>query len=390
MRLGTPLRTLVGLGAIVGIAAGLRAAGGFFLPVLAALFLAIVSAPLAGLLERRARVPWPLAILSAIVLDVGVLAGFVALVGTSLDGLDEALPRYQAALAGRMQELALGLSAYGVDVSVARITEVRDAGLRDFVQRLVGEAAEGAANTVLVVLLVGFLLFEARASRDKLAIVLGRASPHLEKLGHAAVEVQRYLVVKTLLCVVTGVLSGAWAAIVGVDFPLLWGLLTFVLNYVPSLGPALALAPPLAVAAITLGPAGALTFAVGHLAVGMVIGNLVEPRIVGRALGLSSLAVFVSMFFWGWMWGPLGALFAVPLTMALRTALEASEESRWLAVLLGSPGYAEAKRKEWGWADPRAASTSAPPHPGLPDAAPTATGSLKVQVAEPHKGEAAE
>ena len=88
---------------------------------------------------------------------------------------------------------------------------------------------------------------------------------------------------------------------------------------------------------------------IGHLTVNFVVGNVIEPRVMGRALGLSTLVVFLSMLFWGWLWGPVGALFGVPLTMMLKSVFASFEDTRWLAVVLGSRDWAERKRREWGW-----------------------------------------
>jgi AI-2 transport protein TqsA len=378
MRLDAALRVVLGLAGIVVVVVGLRAAGGFFLPLLTALFLAVISAPVIAFLEARARMPWALAIVLTLVLDMALLAGFVALIGTSLSGLNEAIPRYHELLVVRAHELVDALARYGVHVSDEALSDLGDTRAMNVVEDVLGELAHAVSNTVLVVLLLGFVLFEARVMREKLGVLLGQASPYVEKLAYAATEVQRYLVVKTVLSVLTGVLSGCWMAACGVDFPLLWGLLTFVLNYIPSLGPAISLVPPLVISLLTMGPGGAAAVAAGHLSIGFVIGNLLEPRMMGQTLGLSTLVVFVSMFFWGWMWGPIGALYAVPLTMMLRSALESWKDTRWLAVLLGSREYVEQKRREWGWqtveekaegipapppqtAAPPAPATSAPP-----------------------------
>jgi predicted PurR-regulated permease PerM len=349
MRLDAPLRAVLGLAGLVVVVAGLRSAGDFFLPLLTAVFIATVTAPVVAFFERRARFPWPLAVLLTIVLDMTVLGGFIALVGTSLSGLHQALPRYQAALAIRTQNLVDRLEIWGFRLSATAISELGDARAMNVVADVLSELAEALSNIVLVLLLVGFLLFETRSAREKLAVLLGYTSPHVASVARAAGEVQRYLVVKTVLSVLTGVLSGCWMGVCGLDAPVLWGLFTFLLSYIPSIGPAISLVPPLVIALLTLGPGGAAAVAVGHLGIGFVIGNVLEPRMIGKTLGLSPLAVFLSMFFWGWLWGPIGALYAVPLTMLLRTLAESFPETRWLAILLGSTRYVVEKQREWGW-----------------------------------------
>lgn len=373
MRDGAPVKTVLVLAALVVVIAGLRVAGGFFLPLLTALFLAVISVPVVRFLEQRARLPEALAILLTVLLDVGLVVGFGALLWSSFSGFAEAVPTYQLALDALAHDVIDSARAWHVPVDHEVLEELRSAGaVMGVVGDLVHELTQLVSNAVMVLLLLGFLLFETRGAREKLHLLLGRANPHLEKTARATFEVQRYLVVKTVLSVLTGVLSGCWMAVCGIDFPLLWGLLTFLLNYIPSLGPALALIPPMGVALLTIGPGGAAAVAAGHLSIGFVIGNVLEPRMMGQALGLSTLVVFVSMFFFFWLWGPVGALFAAPLTMLVRSALEVNEETRWIAVLLGSHEYVETKRREWGWQTLDEVATGVPPPPPPSgDAAPT-------------------
>ena len=169
---------------------------------------------------------------------------------------------------------------------------------------------------------------------------------------------------------VTGVLCGAWVAICGVDFPILWGLLAFFLNYIPTLGMFIATVPPVVVALIQLGPGSALLVLAGYLVLNFTLGNFVEPRVMGRALGLSPLVVILSMVFWGLLWGPVGALLAVPLTMVFKILLASTEDLRWAAVLLGSKEWFEQTRLEWEdpfEAEKRRALPPAPEEPAVVD-----------------------
>jgi predicted PurR-regulated permease PerM len=133
----------------------------------------------------------------------------------------------------------------------------------------------------------------------------------------------------------TGVLAGVWLAILGVDFPVLWGFLAFLLNYVPSLGVVIAAVPAVLLALVQYGLGRAFLVAVGYLAVNIIIGTILEPRIVGRGVGLSTLVVFLSLILWGSIFGLVGMVLCVPITMSLKFALEANEQTRWFAVLLG-------------------------------------------------------
>ena len=342
-------KTVLTLAGLVVVIAGLGASGGFVLPVIVGLFIAVVSAPVLAALQRW-RVPRVLAIILTVLLDVAVLAGLIALVAGSLSGLEEALPRYQAAVVRLTTSSVLWMSAHGAPVNAGQLQGL---GSPSWMFTLVGdlftELTSFVSNAFLVVLLVIFMLFEFEPARAKVAILLGGPNVHLEKLADAAAKIQRYLVVKTLLSTVIALLFGFWLWVVGVDFPLLWGILAFAMNFIPTIGPAIATVPPVVVALLTLGPGPALAAAIGCLLVNVVVGNVFEPRMMGEALGLSTFVVFASMLFWGWLWGPVGALLAVPLTMLLRGLFESSEDTRWLAVMLGSSEWVEAKRIEWGW-----------------------------------------
>jgi predicted PurR-regulated permease PerM len=147
--------------------------------------------------------------------------------------------------------------------------------------------------------------------------------------------VNQYLALKTLFSLATGILVWVWLRFHGVDYPLLWGILAFLLNFVPNIGSILAAIPAVLLAIVQFGGGRASAVAAGYLVINFVIGSVVEPRFMGRGLGLSTLVVFVSLVFWGWVLGPVGMLLSVPLTMVLKIALEGNDDTRWLAVMLG-------------------------------------------------------
>jgi len=150
------------------------------------------------------------------------------------------------------------------------------------------------------------------------------------------VEIQRYLMIKTAVSLATGILVGAGMLALGVDYPLLWGLTAFVFNYVPSVGSIIASVPPILLTLIDNGIGQALLVMVVYLAVNVTLGNFVEPHLMGRRFGISTLVVILSLIFWGWLWGPVGMLLSVPLTMIVKIMLESTEDFRWVAVLIGA------------------------------------------------------
>jgi predicted PurR-regulated permease PerM len=373
MKLGPGAKAVLMIAAVVVVIAGLKLADELLVPLVTAVFITVVSLPVVRWLIAR-KVPRWAAILLAVLLDFAVLVGFGGLVGGSLNDFYERVPYYQARLEQLAMQGVVWLDAHGAHLDGAKVERlIEQAGVMQVVADLFQRLTNLLSNAFLVGLLVLFMLFESGSWSSKMAYVLRRPAQDLPRFTNAAREVQTYLVVKSALSVVTGAMCGLWVAICGVDFALLWGLLAFLLNYVPTLGMFIATIPPVVVALIQFGPASALLVLVGYLIINFTLGNLVEPRVMGRALGLSPLVVFMSMVFWSWLWGPVGALLAVPLTMVIKIMLANIEDLRWAAVLLGSSEWFAEKRKEWEdpfEAERRLSRRSSPPDSEETDAIP--------------------
>lgn len=347
IKLGAGAKTVMMLAGITAVVWGLHEARPFIVPLITAGFITVVSLPVVVFLTDRGFPRWS-AILLAVLLDLAVLFGFGGLVGGSLNEFYDLVPVYQTRLGQLGAGAAVWVEHQGFDIDPDTVSRaVARVGVMDLVADLFQRLWAFGQNALLVALLVLFMLFEAGPWRIKLAYVLHSPTADLPRFANAAREIQTYLVVKSGMSVVTGALCGVWVAICGVDFPLLWGLLAFFLNYIPTLGMFIATIPPVVVALIQFGPGSALLVLAGYLIVNFTLGNFVEPRVMGKALGLSPLVVFLSMVFWGLLWGPIGALLAVPLTMVIKILLASTEDLRWAAVLLGSREWLEQKRREW-------------------------------------------
>jgi predicted PurR-regulated permease PerM len=320
----------------VVVVAGLKLGAPLLVPFTAALFLAILSLPILTWLEQR-RVPRSLAVFIAVLINVGLLVFMGWLVSGSLTRFVEAAPSYRARLEVLLERLVHWLEVRGVPA--ARWVEeglFDAASMVDLVGTTLRGVATLATDLLLVITTMVFLLLEVAGFAPKLQAALGNRVQPLWRYARIRLEVQRYLVMKTLVSVVMGVLSGLGVAIVGLDFPVLWGLLAFLFNYIPNIGPILAAIPALLLSLVQLGIPATLLIAALFLFLHLVVGNILEPQLFGRRLGLSPLVVWVSLIFWGWVWGPIGMLLSVPLTVIARIAFENSRELRWAAVLLSS------------------------------------------------------
>ena len=169
----------------------------------------------------------------------------------------------------------------------------------------------------------------------KLRAVPGHSQRTFPQFTSFVDGIKRYMVIKTLISLATGILIAIWLSILGVDFPVLWGFLAFLLNYVPNVGSTVAAVPAVLLALIQLGMAHAALAAAGYMAVNFILDNVIETRLMGRRLGLSTLVVFLSLIFWGSLLGPIGMVLCIPFTMTLKFACECSEDTRWIAMLLG-------------------------------------------------------
>ncbi|EXJ12798.1 AI-2E family transporter [Nitrincola nitratireducens] len=149
-------------------------------------------------------------------------------------------------------------------------------------------------------------------------------------------QVNQYLVIKTTISLVTGVLVTLWLWWLDVDFPVLWGLIAMLMNYIPNVGSLIAAIPAVLLSLVQLGVSDAIFVASGYLVINIIMGNLIEPRFMGKGLGLSPLVVFLSLILWGWLFGPVGMFLSIPLTMIVKIALEQNESTRWIAIMLGN------------------------------------------------------
>lgn len=320
----------------VVVVAGLKAASSLLVPMLLALLMSFVSLPVFGLLVR-ARIPRGVAVFLTIVFDLAVLLAAVVLVGAALRDATELMPVYQERLAQADVDLDEWLHGYGFPpVDLVGDPNLGVGAMGEVVQKLLRGVVSVGSQALLVMLTVAFVLLEAAGFPSKLAAAFRDGDAKLAHFAHARLQVQRYLAVKSVASATTGVLLGLWVAWCGLDAPVLWGLLAFILNFVPTIGSILAAIPAI-LAALVQGDAPlAIAVAIGYVLVNLAIGNIIEPMVMGRRLGLSTLVVFLSLLFWGWVLGPVGAILAVPLTTVLKILLENTKDLNWIGIMLSA------------------------------------------------------
>ena len=333
---------LVTAAAFVIVVAGMRTAQPIIVPFLLSVFIAVISAPPLFWLEERG-LPRALAMVIVISGIIAVAVGFTAIVGPSIAAFTRDVPVYQSKLNGQLDTLLAWLNAKGASLSREDVLGYVDPGAAI---QLAGDVFNGfgglLTNAFLIFLTVAFILFETSSFPVKLQAMVADPEHSLTRFNHFTENLRRYLAIKSLASIGTGLCVGLFVWFLGVDYPVLWGMLAFLLNYVPNIGSVIAAVPAVLLALVQIGPGTAAAAAVGFVVINVVFSNVIEPRFMGRGLGLSTLVVFLSLVFWGWILGPVGMFLSVPLTMTVKIALDAREDTRWIAVMLGSGAGAKA------------------------------------------------
>lgn len=334
------VRWLLGGAAFVVLVAGARAAADIVVLFLLSVILAVLFAGPMSWLEERGVPRW-LAVSIILVLLLGITFAFGTVIGASVLDFTGSLPFYQQRLQEEMTGLLTWLADHGVLISRDIVADTFDpAAILAIAGRIFTGIGDVLGRIGIILLVMTFILLEWSGFPAKIGVAFSHSEAHLGRLREISRNIKRYLMLKTLISLATGVLVTLLLLILQVDFPVLWGTLAFVLNYVPNIGSLIAAVPAVLLGFLQLGFSGAVLTALGYLVINTVVGNLIEPRVMGEGVGLSTLVVFLSLLFWGWVLGPIGMLLSVPLTMIFRILLDSMDETRWMAVLLG-PRQAE-------------------------------------------------
>ena len=323
------LRALVAGACVVVIVAGLKAAAPILNIIFIAWLLAYTLTPLPNWLMRKRVPPWLAVVISLLVVVVGGLS-VASLLGVSIAGLSQKLPTYQARLTSLQETVTTLLASRGLAISEIRTLEIlspnRLVGLAGTVLGGIGNAL---GNAVLIIFLVAILLFEFAGRQTKPGIDLVDLTV-ISRLQDASRDVKMYVAITGGAGLVQAIANVILLAILGVDFPITWGVLFFFLNFIPSLGFLLALIPPVIVAFLESGWKIALAVLIGYWVFNFVGDNIIKPKFMKRGLSVSFLTLMLSLIFWTWVLGPAGAVLAVPLTLAVTNLAKqyASEPGR--------------------------------------------------------------
>lgn len=330
-------RYLMVAAAVIIVIAGMKTAQTLLVPFFLSLFIAVICAPPLTWMKRQG-IPNLLAVVIVIIAIVVSAVAVGVVVGASFNEFRGDLPKYQERLGEIMAGLQTSLNSYGIDVQPEWQESLDPGQALTFAGNALASLGNVMTDAFLILLTVIFMLAEEVRFSDKYRVVSTSDNPEstLKVAEQFSSSVNRYMAIKAAMSFITGVSIFVWLSVQGVDYAVLWGMLAFLLNFIPTLGSIIAAIPAVLLSLVQLGVPDAVITAIGFLLVNVIVGNGMEPRIMGRGLDLSALVVFLSLVFWGWVLGSVGMLLSVPLTMTVKIALESFEETRWLGVMLGS------------------------------------------------------
>jgi len=332
---------LVKIAALIIISAGVIYAKSIITPILLALFISIICAQPITWLEKR-RIPRWLALIIVIFGLIVLFSGFTYLIGGTVSSFSGNLSQYESTLTSINSSFIQFLNENGLKVPKNQfLTLVQPAKILEYTASALNTVFNMVGTTFLIFLIILFILLEFGSFSVKARAIQIESDKSISYYSTILRNIRHYLGIKTLLCLSVGILVYLALLIIGVDYPLLWALIAALMNYIPNIGSIIATIPTVLFALIELGLGGALWTLAATMVIHNVLGNIVEPRIMGKGLGLSTLVVFLSLLFWGFTLGMVGMVLSAPLTMTIKIILEQKEETRWLAILLGTPADAK-------------------------------------------------
>ena len=336
-------RALIVAAAVIVIIAGMKLSAPLIVPFLLSAFIAVICFPMMCKFQHIG-LSKALSLTLVMLLVISVGFAITLLIGSSLTDFTRMVPEYQQKISAEWVGVLQWLSERGFSITGAIKEMVDPAAAVGLLSSILKGFGNVLTNSFLIILTVAFILLEAAGLTHKILLLNGIDSKQEAAqqkdislvFSHVFVEkLRNYMSMKTIISMVTAVVIGVALWLIGVDYPVLWGVLAFMLNFVPNIGSIIAAVPAVMLTIVQLGFTPALLVAAVYLAVNIIIGSVVEPKYVGKGIGLSTLVVFVSLVFWGWVLGPVGMLLSVPLTITVKLALDSKPETQWLGHLLG-------------------------------------------------------
>ncbi len=331
-------RVLVIVASLVIILAGVKIAAPIIVPFLLSLFMAIILMPSLSYMIKK-RIPISISLVVIVVVLVLILSLLGALVGHAVNDFTLQIPLYEQKLQDKLVVVTDSLGGFGVNLQGDSLKQMLDpAVIFGYMSGVLKGFGSTLANGFVILLTTIFMMLEGVQFKKKIAYI-NQDRPHQKSFSDVVEKIKHYMALKAVMSAVTGILVYAVLLLFGLDYAVLWAVLAFLLNFIPNIGSIIAAVPAVMLAILQLDLMSAIWIGTSYIVINTVVGSIVEPRIMGKGLDISTLVVFLSLIFWGWLLGPVGMLLSIPLTIMVKLFCASNPHTQWVAVMLG-----EAKR----------------------------------------------
>lgn len=327
------LRVMLILAATVVVLVGIRLSAPILNPIFFAVVLTLLFSPIYSWLKRRG-LPSPLALVIMLVVIAAIFVALFFILGVSISKFSERVGFYTSQLNSQLVDLDALLERLGLS-NVDLRDVIKPSALTDVLGTILSGIAGFLSDLFLILVIMLFLLAEGPAMMDRLRAGTSGDNPQVERLTTIGRSVVRQFGLRAIVNLVTGAGVTVLLFFLGVDFPLLWGILTFFLSFVPYIGLVLAVTPAVVLALAEFGVSRAVLVIAGVIVINILAENVLSPMMMGRGLNISPTIVFLSFVFWAWLLGGPGAFLALPITLFVAVMFDTFPETRWLASLIG-------------------------------------------------------
>lgn len=321
------------MASVIIVLAGVKSASVILVPFLLSLFIAIILSPAFNYLNKKG-LPQGLSITLVMALFLLLLILVARLIGNSVNDFSANIDMYSERLSLYYISISHYFEEYGITIPFEETSElVNTKQIMGFATNLLQNMGSMFTNGFVIILTVVFMLFESQHFVQKISYADRNAMTSISEIFN---QIKSYMVLKALISALTGFIVWIVLMIIGTEYAFLWAVLAFLLNFIPNIGSIIAAVPAVLITLVQLGGVSALIVSALYISINVIIGSIIEPKVMGQGLGLSTLVVFLSLLFWGWLLGMVGMLLSIPLTIMAKIIFNTQENTRWIAVLLGT------------------------------------------------------
>lgn len=323
------------MASIVIVLAGVKSASSIIVPFLLALFLSIILLPSYNFFNKKG-LPSGLSLSIVIGIFIFIILLVAKLIGSSVSDFNANIDTYSGKLSVYYFSFVDIASKLGIELSVQELDSMINAKqIMSFSTDVIQKMGSMFSNGFVVLFTVIFMLLESSNFKSKIELFKNN-SETANHIQNITAQIKEYMVLKAIISLLTGVIVWISLYIIGTDYAFLWAVIAFFFNFIPNIGSIIAAVPAVILTLVQLGPLSALIVSGLYISINVIIGSVIEPKVMGKGLGVSTLVVFLSLIFWGWLLGIVGMLLSIPLTIMIKIILNDNDKTRWISVLLGS------------------------------------------------------